>query len=111
MSRVKMTGHYFFISFKDMLQEIVDVFNSKRGDMVPEIVLNMHGIPSYPAGIFDYGYETSCYKAILLVLERLKRPVSGGGAGEYYDVRFRDDPTERRRVYCEIFPFGSRKKG
>ena len=113
MTKVKMTGHYYFITFRDMVEEIFRIFNAKRGTSVPEFLLaedTLEQIPSYTAGIFDFGYETSCYKALIQVLARLRQPVSGGGASEFFDMRFKE-VGDFDRVYCEIFPFGSRTKG
>ena len=114
LTKIKMTGHYFFISFRDMVKEIRDVYNSKRGDKAPELVITdetLDEIPPYTAGIFDYGYETSCHKALLQVIARLALPVSGGGAGNYFTLRFNEPNAADTRLFCEIFPFGSRDKG
>ena len=110
LTRVKMTGHYFFITFKDMVRKIFEIYNEKRGTRAPEIIVNVDKIPPYTAGIFDYGYETSCYKALTAVLSRLSQPVSAGGAGDYFDARF-TDVLGVDTVRCDIFPLGSRKKG
>ena len=107
LTKVKMTGHYYFITFIDMIKEIIFRYNDNRKD-APEIVLDMDEVPPYTAGIFDFGYETSCYKALLSVQARLRLPVSGGGAGEYYEMRF--DDINENRVRCSIFPYGGRKK-
>ena len=114
LTKVKMTGHHYFISFRDMVREIRDVYNSKRGSKAPELIITdetLGEIPSYAAGVFDYGYETSCHKALQAVIARLALPVSGGGAGEYYMMRFKDVSPADTRLILEIFPFGSRKKG
>ena len=112
LTKVKMTGHYFFLSFIKMIEKILDVYNAKRGDSSPIIQkddLELDRVPAYTAGIFDFGYETSCYKALLAVLARLRLPVSGGGAGEYYEMRFED--IDDTRLRCSIFPYGGRTKG
>ena len=112
LTKVKMTGHYYFISFRDMVKEIREVYNSKKGDKAPELVITdetLDEIPPHTAGIFDYGYETSCYKALLQVLARLRLPVAGGGAAEYFAMRFED--TDDGEIKCSIFPYGSRKQG
>ena len=111
LTKVKMTGHYFFITFRDMLKEIIDVYNSKKKD-APEIVLEMDEVPPYTAGIFRFGYETSCYKALLAVQARLRLPVSGGGAGEFFEMRFTDDVNNDGDsiVKCDVFPYGGRRK-
>ena len=112
LTKVKMTGHHYFISFRDMVEEIVRIFNDKRGSEVPLLQIEgLDNIPPYAAGVFDYGYETSCHKALQAVIARLALPVSGGGAGEYYTMRFKDTGKGDTRLILEIFPFGSRDKG
>ena len=112
MTKVKMTGHHYFITYRDMVKKIIDTFNSKKGKRVPLVIISedtLNNIPPYTAGIFDFGYETSCYKALLQVLARLARPVSGGGAGDFFDMRFKD-VSGVDTLECEIFSYGSRTK-
>ena len=108
LTKVKMTGHYYFITFVEMIKEIRDVYNQNRNDNSPELTLDIDGVPGYTVGIFDFGYETSCYKALLQVLARLRLPVAGGGASQYFAMRFEDDGDG---IKCSIFNYGSRTKG
>ena len=109
LKKMKISGHFYFIRYIDMVKHIIDFYNEHRGTSQPEILYDTDfEIPEYPVGIFDFGNGTNCYDAIMTVIARLGLSVSGGGAGDFFELLFAEHPTDESKIRCRIFPLGSK---
>ena len=97
LQKMNFLGHYYWISFRDMINEIVNYYNRNRGSDQPAFTLNnidLDRIPKSTFGVFDFGTETSCYDALLEVVNRLNVPTAGGGDGQQWTLGFIDSTSE-----------------
>ena len=109
LQKMFFTGHYFWISFADMLTTIQKYYNDNRGTDQPFMhtyVADLLEIPKYTIGSFNFGDQTTVYEAMMEVVNRFKLPVASGGAGEFYGLIFMDDFTEDFLTY-RVRPQGS----
>ena len=111
LKKMKIPGHFYFIRYIDLIKEIIAFYNANRGSDQPGIITEYNGVdylevPSYPAGIFDFGSGVNCYDALMQIISRLSLPVSAGGAGDFYELLFEDVGTTY--LLCKIFPLGSK---
>ena len=107
LQKMYFPGHFFFISFKDMVIKIRDFYNKNRGSLQPNIKVSgtdINDIPKHSYGIFEFGKETTVYDALMEVIKRLSLPVAAGGAGEYYGLTFSDTSHS---IFMRIRPRGS----
>ena len=105
LQKMLFPGHFYFISFKEMAERIIKFYNDNKGSNQPTITLTMPVNFDYTWGIFDFSKETSCYDALMEVVNRLTLPVAAGGGGEYYGMTFSETNTSTALV-CRIAPQG-----
>ena len=87
MKRIKIPGHFYFITFQKMIQTIIEYYNAKRGSEQPRIFFDEADateppdgdVPPYLVGTFDFHLGVNCYDALMSVVARLNLPVAAGG--------------------------------
>ena len=93
LQKMYFLGHYFFISYREMIIKIRDYYNINRGSSQPSIRVSSFDLSDVPPdtyGIFDFGEKTTVYDALMMVVKRLSLPVAAGGAGAYFGLTFSD---------------------
>ena len=93
LQKMYFPGHFYFISFRDMIVTIRDFYNANRGSNQPSIrvsATDVNTIPKHTYGIFEFGEETTVYDALMEVVKRLSLPVAAGGAGQFFGLTFSD---------------------
>ena len=108
LKTVKISGHYWFRTHKDMLGILRDRYNESRGADQPELVLDASGVPDYPVSTWRWRDGTNVFDGLVRVIESLGNPVSASGAGSYYTMRFSEDPSDRTKLHCTVFEMGSK---
>ena len=109
LQRMKFTGHFFFFRMDDLARTIVSFYNRNRGSRQPEIVIGAEfDIPRFAVGTFDFQNNTSCYDALMAVITQLNLSLAAGGAGNFFELLFEDDPDNIDRILIQITPQGSR---
>ena len=93
LQKMLFPGHFYFISYKNMIQTIVDFYNRNKGKKQPPILNNSVELSDHTYGIFDFAKETSCYDALMEVVKRCTVPTAAGGEGEYYGLTFAEGTT------------------
>ena len=91
LTKMYVPGHFYFENYLDMLKYLIQFYNDQRGPSQPLIQTDartIKDIPNYTFGTFDFGQNTTVYEAMMEILTRLNLPVSAGGAGAYYELRF-----------------------
>ena len=107
LQKMYFIGHFYFISFKDMIIKIRDFYNTNKGSSQPGIRVasgDVATIPEDTYGVFEFGEKTTVYDALMEVVKRLSLPVAAGGAGEYYGLTFSDVANG---MLMRISPVGS----
>ena len=121
LKKMKIPGHFFFISYKDMIRTIINFYNEHRGSTQPQILVEIlvpatsttpetridtiEAVPEGISGIFDFGDGVNCYDALMQVIGRMALPVQAGGAGDYFELQFED--LGSNAMICKIFPLGT----
>ena len=108
LQKMYFPGHYYFVSFKEMIITIRNFYNKNKGSSQPAIrasATDLNDIPDHTYGVFEFGEETTIYDALMDVIKRLSLPVSAGGAGLYYGITFLD--ISINSMYMRIRPQGS----
>ena len=90
LQQIFFTGYYRWISFRDMVDIILDYYNNNKGSKQP-ILSFSYNIPFNTFGIFDFSDNTTVYDALYEVVKRLKIPVAGGGAGKFFTLYFQSE--------------------
>ena len=105
LQKMFFPGHFYFISFSDMVKEIISFYNKNKPDEQPTLANiddndtelkakendnSYIDIPDHTYGIFDFGESTSCYDALNQITDRLILSVAAGGAGQFYKFIFED---------------------
>ena len=102
---IKVTGHFFFTTYRDMLGYIIDTYNANKGSDAPEVELNTDAVPAYAVNTFDFGWGQNCFDAILHVLKLLSLPVPAQGAGNFFESYW-SEGTAGDKIRCDIAPIG-----
>lgn len=100
-------GHFFFVSFADMVRKILTFYNDNRGTGQPRAVASSYLLGNFPAhtyGIFEFGDSTTVYDALMQVVTRMALPVAAGGAGEHYGMTVL--AQNRGTIVLDISPRG-----
>ena len=106
LEKIIMPGHWFFTTVKDLMREIVQFYNSRRGTAQPEIEYTFD-FPDYPLGTFDFDSGVNVLEALRIGISWLQLPVSAGGSGDLYSMIFEDHPTDNNKILLKIFPQGT----
>ena len=111
LQKMYFPGHFYFISFRDMIQTIVNFYNENKGTDQPRITpptaTSLSNIPSHAFGVFEFGEKTTVYDALMDVVTRLALPVASGGDGRRWGMVFADTPA-RSLMIIRIGPRGLR---
>ena len=109
LQKITYTGHYHFASYRQIITDIFAYYNKNKGSNQPTINNPDYDTDSFPAhtyGVFDFSDNTSCYDALLEVVNRLKVPTAGGGDGRFYVLNFEGEIIDY--VVTRILPVGNR---
>ena len=117
MKRIKIPGHFYFITFQKMIQTIIEYYNAKRGSEQPRIFFDEADateppdvdVPPYLVGTFDFHLGVNCYDALMSVVARLNLPVAAGGAGRFHELFFTEHSADATRLICRIKPLDTRE--
>ena len=109
LKQVRISGHDFFTTHRNMITRIIAQYNESKQPNQPTIELSMDGVPSYPVNIWRWGEATSAYDALVRVIEGLAAPTKVGGASEYFTMRFTEHASDKGKLTCEIFQMGSKR--
>ena len=113
LKKVKISGWFWFETFSDMIQTIVEFYNEHKGARQPGVYFAEMGnvmrppegpVPPYLVGTFDFGNGTNCYDALMTVINWLNLSPALGGAGRFHEMVFTDHPTNGTRIICKITP-------
>ena len=108
LQKMYFPGHYFFVSFKEMIITIRNFYNKNKGTSQPSIRTSgtdVANIPEDTYGIFEFGEKTTVYDALMEVVKRLSLSVAAGGGGEFYGMTF--DDISINSIIMRIRPVGS----
>ena len=107
LKQVRMSGHDFFTTHRNMITRIIDLYNESKGESQPTIQLEMTDVPAYPVNIWRWGEATSAFDALSRVIDGLALPVKAGGASEYFTMRFTekasDPPVSADKSICLLY--------
>ena len=114
LQKMYFPGHFHFISFRDMVREIVNFWNTNKGTEQPTLTTpgtDLDDIPNYAFGVFNFGEKTTVYDALMDVVNRLALPTAAGGDGRQWGMTFSDSPAIGLRpgnsMLMRIRPVGS----
>ena len=91
LQKMYFPGHFYFIAFNDMIDRIVDFYNTNRGANQPELARDPSDLshtPNYAFGVFEFGEKTTVYDALMEVVNRLALPTAAGGDGRRWGLTF-----------------------
>ena len=105
LQKMFFTGRYFWTSFQDMVETIIDAYNDNKGAAQPTIEYDDTSldIPSHTIGTFEFGDNHTAYECLMDVVTRLELPVASGGGGTPYIMIFEDDGDDLKLI---IRPLG-----
>ncbi|MDI1496213.1 MAG: hypothetical protein K8823_1521 [Cenarchaeum symbiont of Oopsacas minuta] len=107
LQKMYVPGHFYFQGYREMLRYLIRFYNDQRGAKQPLLqttAFTIKDIPPYTYGTFDFGQDTTVYEALMEIVRRLNLPVSAGGAGQFYDLRF--DYQDETSFTAAIFRVG-----
>ncbi len=110
LQKMYFPGHFYFISFRDMIIKIRDFYNDNRGSSQPAIKVSstdIDDIPLHTYGVFEFGEKTTVYDALMDVVNRLTLPIPAGGAGRYFGLTFSDETQTGFTMLMRIKAQGS----
>lgn len=106
---MRFPGHFFFVSVDSLIRRIVAFYNDNRGTAQPEIRIGSeYEVPGFVVGTFDFGDNMTAYDCLMQLVQRLNLSVAAGGAGDFYELLFEDDPADQNVLLMLVMSQGSR---
>ena len=100
------------LNFHQMIQEIVVGYGAGIGTAVQPRLTTFLGLvdqndaPKWNPNIWDFTNITNTYDALQFVLEQMNQPVSAGGAGNRFGMKFVDDPNAPNSMILRVLVQG-----
>jgi len=99
------------ISHYDAIRKIIDIYNENKG--TSQVTIEKHDditfneSPRWTAINIDFSDEPTLYDALMRVISRTNTTVANGGANEFYELYFEDDPADTAKIRIKVFISGS----
>ncbi len=93
---VLVPGHWWFMTYREVLDDLVSHYNAQRGTSQPELRLQDANIGDgvdldrTTGGPINLYAGTDCFTAINLLIDRLRQPIQTGGTGELVSAFYTD---------------------
>jgi len=91
---ILVPGHWWFRTYRDVLDDIVAHYNAQRGTVQPALRLLDANIGvdlnRTTLGPINFYAGTDCFSAINQLVDRLRQPLQSGGLGDYVSAYYTD---------------------
>jgi len=99
------------VSHYEAIKKIIEIYNANKG--TSQVTIEKHDdatyneAPKWTALDFDFSDAPTCYDALMRVINRMNSSVASGGADDFYDLYFEDDPGDDTKIRIKVFSSGS----
>jgi len=98
------------ISHFEAIKKIVDIANANLG--TSQVTIEKHDdvtfneAPKWTANDYDFTDEPTIYDALMRIIGRLNTTIANGGANDFFELYFEDNPTDATKIRIKVFSSG-----
>lgn len=109
---INFARQYYFASAYDTLKNMADRYNLSKGTLQPTITKqddsSFNKLPKWTSNNYDFNFsETPIYDGQKYVIDKLGTSVQNGGAADFFELYYDDDPASTSQIRINAFSSGS----
>lgn len=109
---VNFARQYYFADAYNTIKDMADRYNLSKGTLQPTITkqddATYNKLPKWTSNNYDFNFsETPVYEGMKQVIDKLGTSIQNGGAADFFELYFQDDPASSSNIQLLAFSSGS----